>query len=310
MKYRKETTAICYSESLVKQCALFHNHVIPIGIYNVDKVKIALPHILPSEINSQQLTSLYKLSEDRLERLIDEEFGNTLSIESEKEYELEWQLSFLIDYHRRRTPLPVCATHGKVPGAYYDVNSEYNNPYPAEYGVDHIFGQPEHKKSKSNITVDSEPAIILSNLDLIDANKLTWDQIIEIRKDTHSMNALKDLRMFLYREFKHEDSIDYIEDTLLQLMRRYKETADKWGFDTMIQSLKIGLNKAMVLGIGSSLAAVLFDATLPIAAAAGFAASVGELGIKFSERHREKKDMQKKNPVHYLIELNKLSSKK
>lgn len=310
MKYRKETTAICYDESLLKQSALFHTHVIPLKVFNISEKMVVLSDILPPGLNSKQLIDIYQFAENRTEDYLDYEMVSFPSIESEIEHELEWQLSYLIDFHRRITPLPICATHGRVPSYYYDANTELNEPWPADFHVDHIFGAPEWRGSNRKEIDSLEPAIILSNLDLIDANQLTWDQITEIRKDQNSMNALRDLRMFMYREFKNEDSQAYIEDVLLQLMRRYKETADKWGFDTMQQTLKIGLNKAMILGIGSSLAAVLFQATLPTAVAAGFAACIGQIAIKFSERHKEKIEVQRNDPAHYLIEVEKQASVK
>lgn len=42
MEYRKETTAICYDESLLKQSALFHTHVIPLNGFYIDEKIVAL----------------------------------------------------------------------------------------------------------------------------------------------------------------------------------------------------------------------------------------------------------------------------
>ncbi|HBS88058.1 MAG: hypothetical protein A2W91_09910 [Bacteroidetes bacterium GWF2_38_335] len=312
MIYKKETTAICFDEHSIKQCALFHSYVIP-GIINKTEQEDFFPfadNILPPYLKKDQLFSIFFNSENRIEDYLYYEVPRT-DDDSKKEF----LLGYMIDFHINVTPFSVDSAHGNLPVAFRSINFEAYDPPLWNCDVLDIFqqkgriilsGSPQKNKLENNKTY---PAIILSDLDLIDASKLSWKQIVEIRKDEKSIKALRNLRLFTYQNFKHDDSIEYFKDLFQKHIEDYKDTANIWGLDTLKQSINIGLTQSMVAGVGTALAAIIFQTDFLVAVTAGLSTTIGHIPIKFSEQIRSKKENQKNNPIHYIIELEKQSKK-
>lgn len=328
MNYLKETIALCCDKDNIKQSALFHTYVIPClnsgekihKVHNIIPPHVEYPpdsglvrdeflsvahEILPPMIGTNELKKIYSKAENKIYDLLEFELGG---YEWPYSRELDWQLTFIVDYHRNSKPIPITSIHGKMP-VLYPVESKMFDPWGGVYSIDNLFNSSFEYNVGIKENIEQTPSVILSNLDLVDANSLTWEQIIEIRKDKDSITALRNLRMFLYKNFKDEKSVAYVEDILLNLIDEYKTTAKKWGFSTLKQSLSIGLNEAMILGVGSSLAALLCKTSFSVAVLAGAVATIGQITINFSERYKEKIENLHNNPVHYIMELNNLSNK-
>lgn len=158
-------------------------------------------------------------------------------------------------------------------------------------------------------TTESNPAIVLSNLHLIDTSDLSWDHLAELRKDTKALKALRRLRMFVYSNYDGKNE-RYIEDDLHQRIDDYKTTARRWGLDITLSSLQIAVSEKNILALGAFAIALAGGTSLLLAAATGLYVTLGKIGLKFVQEKRILRYKQTDDPIHYLIEVDKASHKK
>lgn len=96
----------------------------------------------------------------------------------------------------------------------------------------------------------------MANIDLIDTNNASWDQIVEVRNDIDSRKKLQRLRVFLTKNYKNE-SRNFIEDDIAKGLDDYEVARKKHGFDTVVSSLSIlldakNIHSAAAAGIGAA----------------------------------------------------------
>ena len=78
----------------------------------------------------------------------------------------------------------------------------------------------------------------VQGLDIIDIDRMSWEAVVELRKDKAAMRELRDFRLFFTENFDHKDP-SYVRDKLLSLHDRQKVTARAWGLDTIQRSLGV-----------------------------------------------------------------------
>ena len=78
---------------------------------------------------------------------------------------------------------------------------------------------------------DPSPFIQFSGMPIIDVEKLSWEQILEIRNDETSMRRLRRLRSFISSNYKSK-SRQEIEDDLFTRIYDYEESAKALGLET------------------------------------------------------------------------------
>lgn len=76
----------------------------------------------------------------------------------------------------------------------------------------------------------SEIAITLSGLDLVDADMVPWEAILELRKDKASMSDLRDFRLFLTEQQSGREP-EHVRDLILSKLEAHKRAAKKWNLD-------------------------------------------------------------------------------
>jgi hypothetical protein len=145
-------------------------------------------------------------------------------------------------------------------------------------------------------------SLVLSNLKLVDAEKLSWEHILEVRRDVKSMAKLRRLRLLFHENYSGKPS-SYIEDDLLRRVDEYDETVKEWKLDTVQQSLEMVCSSKSLAGTAvPAIVAGLFGG-MTLAAAVGSGFEVGKIGLSVWKKHRELVKFKNQNPVSYLVEL-------
>jgi hypothetical protein len=153
---------------------------------------------------------------------------------------------------------------------------------------------------------DQEYALTLKNLKLVDPEKISWEAIIEFRRDKESMDRLRDFRVLFHEQLAGMPK-SYVEDKLLQGLDNHERIAKEWSFDLIERSLSIVGSKENIAASGLAVyLATTSGAALPIIAASGLAYSILgsslEIGKVFRERSRTLR-----TGYGYLSNLQKLS---
>jgi hypothetical protein len=117
----------------------------------------------------------------------------------------------------------------------------------------------EYKISSANILfpqslVNTSPSndifLSLSSLPLIDTEKSTWEQIIEIRKDEKSKNNLKQMRVFLSTNYEGKSKA-FIEDDLNIRLMKHRDAVDAHGLETKLTCLSTLANSKNIITTSS-----------------------------------------------------------
>jgi hypothetical protein len=149
--------------------------------------------------------------------------------------------------------------------------------------------------------------VTISGLNLVNADSLSWDEIIEFRKDEDSWSNLRDLRLFFTENFDGKDA-DYVQDKLLQLLDRQERTAKRWKFETVQKSLSVALtNQSTILSSMAGLAAAVGGAPLTVAAGAALVVPMGNCALEFSKALIDSSKEKLDRPTKFLSQLKKLN---
>lgn len=149
-----------------------------------------------------------------------------------------------------------------------------------------------------------EPALILSNLKLIDTSELSWNHLLEIKRDKESIKKLRRLKTFIYQNYSNKP-LAFIEDDLLSRIEAYETSAKHLGLQTKDSAFKIIFNSGSLF---ASAAAAIFSAysgtptTIPLSLAIGSAFMLGNIGIEFRSLKRAEYKFKQDDPVTYIVE--------
>lgn len=148
-----------------------------------------------------------------------------------------------------------------------------------------------------------EPALCLANLRLVDTSRLTWDHILELRRDEGAVRSLRNLRAFLYKTYKDEPA-SFLRDDLARRVEEYEAASRKWALDTVDGAMSAMFDKDIAVSAAAALAALLLG--MPVAAmvsAMPMAAKLGRVAIDIRTRRRLIAFEDFKNPVAFLVDL-------
>jgi len=108
----------------------------------------------------------------------------------------------------------------------------------------------------------NDVSLTLSNINLIDTSKVTWEQIIEYRKDVTAKKKIRNLRLFLNTNYQGK-SLAFIEDDLGKRLDEYCTTCKDWGFDTITSTISAVMDSEKLIPlIAGSTGATLFGGPL------------------------------------------------
>lgn len=173
--------------------------------------------------------------------------------------------------------------------------------------------------SQDFLSDDATPddlTLTLSGLQLVDTSKATWEQVMELRKDKDRQEKLRDLRLFLYKNYKGE-SRDFIEDDLNKRLKEYEDACKYHGFDTVYSILSVILDsKCLLAGIAASVSALAFGCEFQeiinaglIAGEAGLIADIGKFALEVANNKHAFHKIKDSHALAYIIEAkNKLTN--
>ena len=146
---------------------------------------------------------------------------------------------------------------------------------------------------------DDTVDVMLSNIEIIQCDHLSWEQIAEIRKDEEAITELRDLRRFMLDKMKGY-SKSHVEDILSKAMDDHKNAAKKWGLATLPSSIHVDCEVSVITGILTAVGVIGFGAPLILAAAVGTIAPLAQALISI---HKGRKAFLRDSKVRYLVRL-------
>jgi len=156
-----------------------------------------------------------------------------------------------------------------------------------------IYGHPGLEDTDDSVDV------MLANIDVVQTENLTWDQISEVREDVSAIGDLRKLRRFMLREMRGFTKT-HVEDELMKAIDDHKKAANKWGLSALPSSIKVDCEGSIVAGILTALGVAVTGAPLPWIAAIGTIAPLAQ--ALFSINKGRKAVIQNSN-VRYLVHL-------
>jgi len=165
-----------------------------------------------------------------------------------------------------------------------------------DLNLDYVVGEFSSFSQETSLN-----SLTIRGFSTIDVNSLDWEKIIEIRKDSDSIKALRDFRLMFFQDFK-DKPISYIEDSLQLRLDRYNATAKSWDAKTHRTSLEL-LFSHKNIGAIAGFASALSGAPLTSALVAGMSVTIGQIGIHLKTRKAEKLEFMNSDPIRYLSNL-------
>lgn len=150
-----------------------------------------------------------------------------------------------------------------------------------------------------NKVVDVGYKAVIDTLPIAIEDKLTWEQVEEIRKDKGSFRKLQRLRSWINNDFKNK-SPNEIQDILSKQVEEYKKVLDKFSIEAII-----GGFTAFVSSAGALLGAITGDKFV----VAGATLTIGANAVSYFPGLAKNLVDIKKNPVAYYYNILKRDEK-
>jgi hypothetical protein len=259
-------TALAWGEN-VKEAALYFEHVIPMD--RADNYDEELFSVLPKS-----------LRDDRFEGVVKELWDVYLAY---------------LDFQSER---------GYPNGLYFEEYQAAVTLFEERFCLTEL---PRFRRDESETPSKSNeiPFLALRNLRIINPSKLTWELVLDFRKDSEATSKIRRLRHFLETNYANR-SKNYIEDDLAIKIDDYQSALKKWGFETKVGIIGILLKSKAVFGaVATSFAFALSGntalSTAPLAT--GLLLDTGNVALELVKRSKERAELKRNNPFDYLIEL-------
>lgn len=156
--------------------------------------------------------------------------------------------------------------------------------------------------SPAEASKDSDVALVLAELQLIDVARIGWRQILEIRKDKTAINQLRNLRRTVYKDYTGKPQA-YIRDDIEARIDDYRRVTKVWNFPLNKGILEIAMTGEALTAIGAAVSLACFGAPIAAAAAAGGSIAIGKAVLAIANRRREVRLEELRNPMAYLVRL-------
>lgn len=147
-------------------------------------------------------------------------------------------------------------------------------------------------------------AATLCSLHLIDADKLSWDVVRELRQDEASRQKLRRLRMFFAHSYTGRDK-SFIEDDLLTRIEDYENVVRDWQLETRQQAISMLLTSKWLGGaVGGSLFAALTGSTVTaiMSAIGGITIELGHVVVELGRQRHVLRKFVRDNPISYIVD--------
>jgi len=149
--------------------------------------------------------------------------------------------------------------------------------------------------------------VTISKLNLVDIKKLSWEKLLEFRKDFEARNKLKKLRIFACEHYQGKEKT-FIEDDLATRIYEYDNVAKEWNFETNRSMISMFLSSKIIgATISGSLISTFFgfdslQALLSTSVATSI--QIGNLFLEVTKRKHELRQILDANPISYIKHIN------
>lgn len=297
--YPTTQNAVCF-ESL-KSAALYFDSVIPVAFQSLQGrgEGVDVMFKLPEEIPGEALVHLV--------------FGVTPTSNREKWTLLGRYIDAWEAFQKAIRP-----SLGRFSNANYDdVKAAYlqDSAIGSNSSVRAEFGKLAEALGKQYSTVlvpdsaeverqDTYACLVLSNIPLVDTARMSWEQILELRKDPEARAALRNLRLFFYSNYNGKPS-SFVADDLARRLDEYSSTRKRMGFESITGSISAlieakSVQSAAAMGIAAGLAG---GPIIGLTSAALL--EVSGMALEFAKRRFAITEFEKHHDLAYLIQTQK-----
>lgn len=151
----------------------------------------------------------------------------------------------------------------------------------------------------------------LVNARLINPDTLEWDQVYEVRKDTESVNKMRNLRLYMYDNFDGKN-IDYIRDAIAKRIEDHDAACKKHGIELREAIFSSLIDAKSSLGWIVLAAASLISGHTYIAGASGVLGAslqIGKAVLKINSKKQGFNISKNTHELAYIIKLQKKINK-
>lgn len=298
MTYAASQNAICFED--LKTAALYFDSVIPVAFSSMqgrgegNDVLFRLPDEIPGEV------------------LVNLIFGVSPSSSAEKWTHLGRYLDTWDAFSKAIHP-----ARDRFSNNYEDVKRIYLSDAPVGDGS--TIRQEFKKlsaalgKSYSTVLLPSEDntaeetpyaVLAISGVPLVDASKASWEQIVELRKDTDARGKLRNLRLFLHGTYQGKPK-EFVTDDLGRRIEEYNSARKRLGFEAVTGTISSLLDAKSLRAATATGIAAAFAAGPLTGIGSAVLVELGGMALEFSKKRFAIKQFENSHELAYLIRAKK-----
>ncbi len=147
----------------------------------------------------------------------------------------------------------------------------------------------------------------LSNLRIVDEEKLTWSQVIEFREDKDARKKYRCLLHWLDKEMVGKSQA-FIEDEIAMKLENYEWALKKHGIKTVLGTVSDTLDGKYLIGVSAVSGVMSLTASPLFGILAGAGLVVGKVGVQLAENWLEFKEIERgrNSEIAVVYEMKKL----
>ncbi|HEX7152398.1 MAG TPA: hypothetical protein VF618_12995 [Thermoanaerobaculia bacterium] len=154
----------------------------------------------------------------------------------------------------------------------------------AEYGIAVVPLYDSRESRNADYQAGDRSVVVatLSNVALVEEEALTWEQIVELRRDATMLRHFRRLMHWLDAELVGKSS-SFIQDEIANRLEEYEAVIKKHGFTTRLGMLESVLDSNTLLGGSAAVASLSYAADFNWALIGGGAVLVGRAAVSIAK---------------------------
>jgi hypothetical protein len=165
-----------------------------------------------------------------------------------------------------------------------------------------VYNLPEERDAEYRAGDRAALVAVIENLEIVSEDDLTWEQIVEVRKDADALVQLRRLRHWLDRDFVGK-SRAFVEDEIALRLTSYNESLRKHGLKSVVGALSATLDSKILIGGPAAIAALSYAGGPTWALIGGASVVVGRVAVHVAEKLIEYRELKNQTEVSFLAQL-------
>lgn len=148
---------------------------------------------------------------------------------------------------------------------------------------------------------------VLSNIEIVDEDNVSWEQVLEFRKDKEVCNKYRRFLHWLDKEMVGKSQA-FIEDEVSQKLQDYEQALKKHGIRTILGTIQETLDGKYLLGAAGAAAPFALAGDPVLGALAGAGLIVGKVVVKLIQTKLDFEDVERgpNSEISWVYETKKL----